>query len=52
MKILVDVKDSKANFLMELLSSISFVKKAEPLKKQEKLSVFAGGSYQGSVSGK
>ena len=37
MKILVDVKDSKADFLMELLSNISFVKKAEPVKK-EKLS--------------
>ena len=32
MKMLVDVKDSKANFVMELLNSLSFVK-AKPLTK-------------------
>lgn len=26
MKVLIDVKDSKANFVMELLNSLSFVK--------------------------
>ena len=29
MKILVDVKDSKADFLIELLNHLSFVKKVE-----------------------
>jgi hypothetical protein len=36
MKVLLDVKDNKAEFVMELLNSLSFVK-AEPLdRKKEK----------------
>ena len=35
MKILVEVKDSKADFLMELLHNFSFVKKAEPAEKEK-----------------
>ncbi len=31
MKILLDIKDSKATFFMELLKNFSFVKKATPL---------------------
>lgn len=31
MKILLDIKDSKAPFFMELLKNFSFVKKATPL---------------------
>lgn len=31
MKVLLDVQDSKAAFLMELLSNFRFVKKATPL---------------------
>lgn len=32
MKITIDVKDSKAEFLMELLENLSFVKKAKATK--------------------
>ncbi len=36
MKVLLDIKDSKADFVLELLDSLSFVK-AKPLsKKKEK----------------
>ncbi|MDP2059698.1 MAG: hypothetical protein U1C58_04915 [Flavobacteriaceae bacterium] len=31
MKILLDVKDSKASFFMEVLKNFSFVKKATPI---------------------
>jgi hypothetical protein len=31
MKIILDIKDSKAAFFMELLKSFSFVKKATPI---------------------
>jgi len=34
MKVLLDVKDSKANFVMELLNNLSFVK-AKPLSKEK-----------------
>ncbi len=34
MKIVVEVNDSKADFLMELLRNFSFVKKAEEMKKK------------------
>ena len=36
MKVLLDIKDSKANFVMELLNSLSFVK-AEPLSEPKAL---------------
>ncbi len=35
MKILLDVKDNKAEFAMEFLKSISFIKTAKPYKKNE-----------------
>ncbi len=35
MKILVDVKDEKALFLIEILKGFSFVKKQRPLPNQE-----------------
>jgi hypothetical protein len=31
MKILLDIKDSKAAFFMELIKNLSFIKKATPL---------------------
>jgi hypothetical protein len=34
MKVLLDIKDSKANFVLELLKSLSFVK-AKPLTPQK-----------------
>ena len=34
MKVLIDVKDSKADFVLELLGSLSFVK-AEPISAQK-----------------
>jgi hypothetical protein len=33
MKVLVDIQDKKASFGMEVLKSLSFVKKAQPLSK-------------------
>ncbi|MHC1775076.1 MAG: hypothetical protein AB9834_06625 [Lentimicrobium sp.] len=36
MKILVDIKDSKAAFIMELLNNFSFVK-AKPITKEKAL---------------
>jgi hypothetical protein len=35
MKVMLDIKDSKADFVMELLSNLSFVK-AEPLTPYKK----------------
>lgn len=35
MKILVDVKNAKAGFLIEILSHLSFVKKAEIVKRKK-----------------
>ncbi|MEP6711515.1 MAG: hypothetical protein ABJA37_03815 [Ferruginibacter sp.] len=35
MKILLEVNDNKAEFVMELLKSISFVKKAKAVSKNE-----------------
>ncbi len=36
MKVLIDIKDSKAKFVMELLNSLSFVK-AKPLSDEKAL---------------
>jgi hypothetical protein len=35
MKILVEVNDSKAEYAMEFLKNISFIKKAKPIAKNE-----------------
>ena len=37
MQVIVDVKDNKASFFMELLKNFSFVKKAKPLTAEKSL---------------
>ena len=42
MKVLVDIKDSKAEFFLELVKSLDFVKKVETEREPTKKEILAG----------